>query len=222
MSRLLWERSDDLTTLAYSHTLVAGTPENINDVQDMFNDAKTVINGNLDTSNMAATMKPATLMGPYRPVSEATMAFTSLTGGAATYTPTASGGSVPIGTSATLNLLTIPIVLADYAVSGLTTQFRIQASTITNTIAPAINFTFGVFQLVTTGGAGGNTSIVSGGPVLGGVTRAAPAASSPFTDTGADFTISSNGVYVLCVTTTGTPTVNSNTMPTIRLQVHNI
>lgn len=38
-------------TLSYSHSLVAGTNENINDVQDMFNDARTVINGNIDATN---------------------------------------------------------------------------------------------------------------------------------------------------------------------------
>jgi microcystin-dependent protein len=40
-------------TLTYSHSLVAGAPENVNHVQDMFNDARTVINGNIDATNIA-------------------------------------------------------------------------------------------------------------------------------------------------------------------------
>lgn len=48
-----------MTTLAYSHTLIAGTPENVNDVQEMFDDAKTVINGNLDGDNLATSIREA-------------------------------------------------------------------------------------------------------------------------------------------------------------------
>lgn len=44
-------------TLTYSHTLVAGAAENINHVQDMFNDARTVINGNIDSENLASAEK---------------------------------------------------------------------------------------------------------------------------------------------------------------------
>lgn len=42
-----------MTILTYSHTLVAGTPEDINDVQDMFEDVRTLVNGNLDDDNLS-------------------------------------------------------------------------------------------------------------------------------------------------------------------------
>lgn len=45
-----------MSTLTYSHTLVAGTNENVNDVQDMFNDVKTLVNGNLDDTNISSTL----------------------------------------------------------------------------------------------------------------------------------------------------------------------
>lgn len=38
-----------MSSLSLSHTLTAGTPENINDVQDNFNDIVTWANGNLNT-----------------------------------------------------------------------------------------------------------------------------------------------------------------------------
>lgn len=46
-----------MTQLTYSHSLVAGTPENVNDVQDMFDEAATVINGNLDHFNLHSSTK---------------------------------------------------------------------------------------------------------------------------------------------------------------------
>jgi hypothetical protein len=209
-----------MTTLAYSHTLVAGTPENINVVQDMFNDARTVINGNLDTGNMAATMKAATLTGFYRTVDEISLDLTSANTGATTYTASASGTADAIGTN-TFPVV-IPITLADYAVSGLTTQFRVQAATITNTVAPAVNFTFACQQIATLGGVAGSIKIASLVAAPATVTRSAPAASSGFVDSTADFTLTPGGVWVLTVASSGTPAANSNTMFRLRLQVHNI
>lgn len=46
-----------MTQLTYSHSLVAGTPENVNDVQDMFDDVETLVNGNLDEINLHSTIK---------------------------------------------------------------------------------------------------------------------------------------------------------------------
>lgn len=39
--------------LTYTRTLIAGTAENVNHVQDMFNDARTIINGNIDGDNLS-------------------------------------------------------------------------------------------------------------------------------------------------------------------------
>lgn len=41
-----------MTQFSYSHSLVAGTPENVNDVQDMFDDIEIAINGNIDHYNL--------------------------------------------------------------------------------------------------------------------------------------------------------------------------
>jgi hypothetical protein len=216
-----------LTTLAYSHTLVAGTPENINDVQDMFNDVKTWANGNVDATNLAATADPATLMGAYRIVAQGDLLFDSTTT-AGTYYPANEGGSISpapkIGVSITGTPVVIPINLPDFAVSGLTTQFRVQASTLTNPTASAINFTYVLQQVLTVGGGAGTLSIATTRPtpVITKVTRAAPAASSIFTDTTADFSLSASGIYVLVVQVSGTPAANSRVAVNLTLQAHYI
>lgn len=43
--------------LTYSHTLVAGQPENVNDVQDMFDETATILNGNVDHFNIHSDTK---------------------------------------------------------------------------------------------------------------------------------------------------------------------
>jgi len=210
-----------MTTLAYSHTLVAGTPENINDVQDMFNDVKTWANGNIDATNLAASADPATVLGAYRTIHEATVGFTSgVTAGTFIPVNDAQAGKIGVATAATL--VVCPINVADYAVSGLTTQFRMQASTITNPTAPAVNFTFAPAIITGFSGAAGSISIASVTGLGASVVRTAPALSTGFVDTTADFTISSNGVYVLTVALSGAPAANSWTNCTMRLQVHHI
>lgn len=211
-----------MTTLAYSHTLVAGTPENINDVQDMFNDVKTLVNGNLDATNLAATAKPATLMGAYRPVSgEALFSFVN-THTAGTWVASTSSAAVLVGTTSPIAQAIIPITLADYAVSGLTTQFRVQAATITNNAAPAVNFVYSLGLVAGLSGTGGSIGISSVTLNPTNVTRATPGGVTANVDSTADFTVSSSGVYVLCVTLSGTPADNSNTVCALRLQVHNV
>jgi hypothetical protein len=48
-----------MTTLAYSTSLVGNTNENVANVQTMFNDARTVINGSLDADNLTAATRNA-------------------------------------------------------------------------------------------------------------------------------------------------------------------
>lgn len=211
-----------MTTLAYSHTLVAGTPENINDVQDMFNDARTVINGNLDATNLATTAKPATLMGAYRTVGEASLVLTTFMTGATTWLPSETGTTLSLGVASAGPPVFFPITLADYAVSGLTTQFRVQAATITNATAPAVSFTFALGLITGLGGTGGNISITNVTLNPTNVTRTTPSASASYIDSTADFTIAATGVYVLVVSASGTPAANSNTSFRLRLQTHNI
>lgn len=211
-----------MSLLTYSHTLVAGTPENVNDVQDMFNDVKTLVNGNLDAANLAASAKPATLMGRYSTVSEALFSLTNASP-AGTYVATTSSGDQLVGTANGIGQMIFPVTLADYAVPGLTTQFRVQVAMITNTVAPAMNFTYALQQVATVGGAAAQISVATVTLAGATVTRTAPAASSTFVDATADFSIvPASSVYVLTATLSGTPAASSNTIAMVRLQVHNI
>ena len=210
-----------MTTLTYPHTLVAGTPENVNDLNDNLNAVTTWAAGNIDATNLAATAKPATLKGDYELVGESSLLFSS-SFAAATYSATKTAAIQAIGTTAAASPVVLPINLPDFAVSGLTTQFRIQALTMTNATAPAMNFTFGVALIMAQAGGSGLIGITTIGSVLGAVTATAPPAATPTTSTGVDFTIAGSGAYVLVVTTSGTPAVNSVAGCTVRLQVHHI
>jgi hypothetical protein len=214
-----------VTTLSYPHVLTAGQPENVNDLNDNLNAITTWSAGNIDTTNLAATAKPATLMGRYGIVAQGALLFDS-TMTAGTYYPAAEGGTISpapkIGVSISGTPVVIPVKVADYAVSGLTTQFRVQALTLTNPTAPAINLTFGVAQILTLGGGVNTISIATVGSVLGGVTLTTPGASAGYVTTGSDFTISSGDLYVLVVTTSGTPAANARVAVNMTLQVHNI
>jgi hypothetical protein len=210
-----------MTTLTYPHTLVAGTPENVNDLNDNLNAVTTWAAGNIDATNLAATAKPATVLGAYRTVHES--AFSINAGStAATYVATVQGTATFIATPTNIAFSVCPITLADYAVSGLTTQFRVQASTIVNTIAPAVTFTYALAPITSNAGAAGTTSIASVGASLGSVALASPGASSRTISAGSDFTISSNEVYVLIVTLSGTTAATSDVHALLRLQVHHI
>lgn len=210
-----------MSNLNYSHTLVAGTPENINDVQDMFNDAKTVINGNLDATNFATSAKPATLLGQYRVISEVTGQVTSAStsgikmfifGGTNANATAYNGGPT----------YTIGLDSSDYSVSGLTTKFRVNTMIMCNATAPGITFTFGLYPLTVAGGAG--TMTVTLGTVTTGstVAVATPSASTATRTAGTDFTPPAAGAYALGVNLSGAPAANSFSMLYARLEIRHV
>lgn len=209
-----------MSLLAYTtiQNLTAGQPENINDVMQCFLDSQTLVNGNLDAANLATSAKPATLLGAYRTVAEVDTFLSSAQSGANTWIPSGGGSVVLLGANGGPAIF--PITLADYTVTGLTTQFRVQTATITNTVAPAVNFTFALQKVATVGGTAGSILIASLAAAPTSVTRTTPAASSMFVDATSDFTVSSDGVYVLTVASSGTPAANSFQIFRLRLQVH--
>lgn len=168
--------------------------------------------------------RPAADMGAYRSVTEAEFQFGS-THVVGTHAPSAQGGAIIIGgggggITGTYNF--VPLVPADYAVAGLTTQFRIQAATITNTVPPAANFTFGLSTITGLGGSSGLLAITNISASVASVTRSAPGATASFIDSTADFTIPGTGVYLLTVAISSALAANSHTECKLRLQVHNV
>ena len=210
-----------MTLLAYSHTLVAGTPENINDVQDMFNDVKNVMNGNLDDTNLATSSKRTAVLGPYKTVGEG-MSYAGSGASAGTYWFTTIGNLAPSGVATAALPFVIPVTPADFAVSGLTTQFRVRAAMAINATAPGVNFTFGLFPIASIGGSA-NINFTLGAALAGStVTRSAPTAGNAPLDASSDFTISTPGLYLPGVTLSGSTAANSFSVMMVQLQVHNV
>lgn len=211
-----------MTTLAYSHTLVAGQPENINDVQDMFNDVGTLVNGNLDTGNMATSMKAATLLGRYETISETSPVVVGPAFAVAGLYYTKPDGIQADGSASSGAAALIPVNPADYAVSGLTTQYRVQAMLVSNAVALGVNLTYGLYPIASALGSGALTLTLAAAVVGSTVTRNAPSASVQSFDASGDFALSSSAPYLLGVTFSGTPAANSRATLVMRLQAHNV
>lgn len=202
-------------TLTYSHTLTAGTPENINDVQDMFNDAKTVINGNISGVNAP------TLVGYYRTAMPAFGFVQAAQSG--TLTPRLDGVMIASGGTSTFGHYVWPIIAADWAVAGMTTKLRLRVITVTNLTAPGVNFTYGLYPIASTAGGASQVSVTVGTVVSGStVTRSAPASASNFVDVTSDFSLPSGGAYVPGLALSGATAASSQVDCAWELQVRNV
>lgn len=94
---------------------------------------------------------------------------------------------------------------ADWLANTRVSKLRVRGAVITNAVAPAANFTFGLYPVATWGGGAStypfiNTigAVVAGSPPAA---IAAPALSTQTVVTGADFTFPGAGWYVLAVVT---------------------
>ena len=174
-----------------------------------FAELRSILTGAADASNLAASAKPATLMGAYRVVSEIT-AF--IVGGL----PAGPAGSSASGPS--------PVVPADFAVAGLTTQFRLRVLTGVNSTAPGVDLTYGLYPVTAFAGGSGLVGPASYGTVVPGstVTRPAPAAGSALLDASADFTIPAPGAYQILASISGTSAAASKVEFVAELQVRNV
>lgn len=130
----------------------------------------------------------------------------------------ASGSAFPVGL--------VSIKTADMpTVGSLATKLRIRGQVACNDVAPTGNFTFGLYPLTrpgTSGGAGVNIytvgTVVSGS---NGATVTTPAADSHNDLVGADFAIPADGLYAICVVTTGTIAASAHVHCNAQLQMHN-
>lgn len=217
-----------MTTFSYSTgdptNLTGGAAASMADISGPFADLKTFINGgSLDATNLATSAKPATLLGQYRTIAEACLQFEDADT-AGTYSASALTGSAKSGTSAFsgAGLTFFPLTPADYAVSGLTTQFRVKGALGTNGTASAINFIGGLHAVTFSGGA--DTVAVTLATAVSGstFTRSAPAINSGFVDASSDFSLSTAGVYTLGVALSGTMAANSFVIVNLRLEVRHV
>jgi len=141
----------------------------------------------------------------------------------------AIGQSNPLavsGTGTLYPLSIVQIVATDYpAINGIATKFRIRVQLYTNDVAPTSNYTFGLYPITrpsTSGGAG--LCIFTLGTVVSGsngATFTSPAADLLGSAVSSDFSIPSDGAYVIGVVTTAIVATSSHVHIAAQLQVRN-
>lgn len=112
------------------------------------------------------------------------------------------------------------IASSDYSVSSKTTKLRLRGLVATNSTAPAINFTLGLYP-VTFVASGADAMRYNVGSVVSGSTAAinTPVADAATSAASSDFTLPSDGAYLLGVVTSGTIANNALCSVHAQLQV---
>lgn len=204
------------------------------DVEDNDKAIRDVVNGDLDNTNLSgsAGITDANLASPnnsvYRTVMEARNYLGGLAIAAGTYllgtdAPTKSGDSI----SSLFTSLPVPLFISDstdYAVAGKTTKLRVRGIIATNGTAPGINFTFGLYPIISSAGASDEHSLTVGTVVSGStVALNTPNAFAIPNGTSTDFTMPANTTaYVLAVVTSGLLTTGAVVSTQAQLQVRNV
>lgn len=129
------------------------------------------------------------------------------------------------GTGTLYPLATLNLVGADYpAVGALVSKLRLRVQLYTNDVAPTGNYTFGLYPITrpaTSGGAGLNIftlgTVVVGSTVL----FTTPVADGLLAGVSAEFTLPTDGHYVIGVLTTATVAALSHIHAVAQLQMRN-
>jgi hypothetical protein len=209
-----------MTQLSLSHTLVAGTPENVNDVQANFDDIVAWANGNISESNMLSS---SGLFAGYRTLKTAEAWVGASV--AASYFFAGNQGSATqqnIVQSTTLNFsppLSIYFDDADYTISGKTQRLRVRGQCYTNQTAPALTMTLGLYPISSVAGTSDAVNLTLGTVVSGStVAFASPSASSLNQGNSGDFAIPADGHYVPGVAFSANLPAGSGVILAIQLQ----
>jgi len=130
------------------------------------------------------------------------------------------------GTGTLYPIATIYIAAADYpTVNGAAAKLRIRVQLYTNDVAPTGNFTFGLYPITRPGTSGGaGLDIYTLGTVVSGsngATFTTPAADGLLNAVSSDFSLTSDGHYVIGVLTTATVATSSHLHMTASLQLRN-
>lgn len=215
-----------MTNFAYSSgdpgNLVGGSPASMSDISGPFADLETFLNGNIDTTNLATSAKPVTILGAYRTIEGASCTILDNIMNAAAdyligYGPdmvTKEGGN---GAAHIFYLDS-----TDYSVSGLTAKLRLRATVTTNATNPAATLTFGLFKVTATAGAA-DTMTFTIDPVVSGSTVAlAPGASAQATGTSGDFSFPTSGYYAIGFSLSGAVAGGASGSLAARLELHHV
>lgn len=213
-----------MTTLSYPFTLVAGQPENVNQLNSNLNAITTWANGNVDTTNLATSAKPVTLLGAYRTVCDVANSSATLITSSGVWLFSDSGAHFQKSPASMLNADPVYTYLdsTDYTVSGLTPKLRVRGTVLTNGTAPAMTFTFGLYPITSSGAA--TTLTITAGTVVTGSTAAvaSPSANAATTAVGSDFTFPSAGAYALAVAASAAMAGNASAAIHVRLEMRHV
>lgn len=218
-----------MTTFNYTTgnpaNLTGGSSASMNDIQGPLLDVQTFFNGaNIDTSNLATSAKPVTLLGEYRTVASAVGHAFNESSGVKFFGGVATTDAFGLTSSGVVMDAAQLVYLdpADYAVSGLTAKLRVRAMVVVNNVAPAQNFVVGLYPYTAAGGAGQIT--ITAGTVVSGSTATinTPAANATVAAVSTDFNVPSAGGFALGVSLNTTTAANSNVIVIATLQVHHV
>lgn len=218
-----------MTTFSYTTgnpaNLTGGGAASMNDIAGPFTDVQTFVNGaNIDTSNLATSAKPATLLGAYRTIHDIPGAYwdNNDTVLSQFIYGTSGLGMFPNTSASQFGRPVIPFDPADYAVSGLTTRLRIRAAVVVDDTAPAITFTVGLYPITSVGAA--NSIRTTLGVVVTGSQAAvvSPPANQTTQAVSSDFTPPAAGIYSVGVLPSGSPAGSSGGLLYAALQVHHV
>jgi hypothetical protein len=203
--------------------LAAGKAISFPDLSNSFADVKTFLTGaNLDATNMAASV-----FSPYQTIQTQSAKIAHAdTGSSGTYfvDNNSSASEVRLllsGTAANSTPVLVPLVPNDFAIAGLTTRLRLGVSLGVNATAPACNFTFGLYSILSTFSSGAAFQTTVGSVVTGStITRNTPSASTVYRDVGSDFAFPTGGAYVFGAALSAGTAANNFCSVTYTLQVH--
>lgn len=109
---------------------------------------------------------------------------------------------------------------ADYAISGYTTKLRLRSWVLTDSVAPAVNLTVGLYPVTAFGGGSNVLPLISTiGAAIASSTYTTPGASTQTKTDAADVTFPTAGWYCFAYAPSGTTATNSNGTIGARLMV---
>lgn len=194
-----------MTTFSLPRTLVAGTPENVNHVQENFVAVRDHINGNLDATNFGASAKPATLLAPHNTISEAVSQFND--GDAAGRQFFGGEGLIADASVVAFNVPFQSIFhfsSSRYQVTGLTPKLHLFGGVYTNNLSPGITFSYAMRTISAVDGSADSFRFtMNPTEVAGSNVNIAPINNQRLASNSGDFTAPFDDHYALTVTLSG-------------------
>lgn len=189
--------------------LTAGVTANMTDISGPFADIKTFL------TDGSGAVGDTILASPSNPVWRTVITTDGIIASLTTTAVMFAGNNLiasGAGTSFSFKGLWVP-QSTDLAVTGKTTRLRLRVAWSTNTVAPAITLTWGLYPISAVGGAAGSLSYTLGTVVAGStVAVATPIASTANVGTSAGFDVSavtSGNPYIIGVVGSGSQAANS-------------